>query len=178
MRWGILHVNLENFFSTDEKENLLKQLVTLPNDKTNTLHHYSADVSKTSFPWVSILHRLSPFINLLWGFKEEDLYLHGGFVINYNINGNKNLVCHTDDSDITINFCMRSLEVEGNDILFHGKKSTKVYKPDNWGGEHSVQPKSEWALIHEGSHQHETMPIKSGQRLNVVLWFKRRKIIN
>jgi len=172
IKWGILQLNYSDVIGEEECQSLLDEFCTLKNDKTNTLHYFSVDVTKTTFPWVKILQKCEPFLDLLWGIPPGTLKLHGGFVINYSSYMNKSLQLHTDDSDITINLCLQT-DCEGTQVRFHGHRSTKIYKPDYWAGEVDITPQKLWALVHEGQHQHETLPVQSGERWNVVLWFKK-----
>lgn len=175
IQWGLVHIDLAGLFSQEEVDSFLLNFQKLRNDHTNTLHGYSVDVHKSSFPHAKVLAFCEPWIKSVWEIPEESLHLHGGFIIKYGAGGDSNLKLHVDDSDITINFCLFEEECEGSQIRYYGKMATAISKPQvDIHRNILIQPRAKWALIHLGSHQHETMPIIKGIRWNVVLWYKKK----
>jgi len=173
IQWGIAHIDLQSIVSTDEVDSLINEFQKLQNDHTNTLHRYSVDVTKSSFPHKKIFTFCTPWISTLWKIEPTNLKFHGGFIIHYGEGTNDSLKLHTDDSDITINFCLYA-NCEGSQVHFFGKKPTAIMQPQfDLDRTIHIQTHSRWALIHLGSHQHETTPIIEGDRWNVVLWYKK-----
>ena len=91
----------------------------------------------------------------------------------------KALKLHVDDSLITINLCLGVEGFAGSELLFTGHQPTCL--PAITRAQHSlrlpathefeVMPRAGHALIHFGRHPHRTVPIRSGERDNWVLWY-------
>lgn len=89
-------------------------------------------------------------------FKQKHPELFASFAITYN-QGHKGLNLHVDDSTYTVNFCLSNSAI-GNQVVFN---------------EHlEVDPIEDYALIHSGKLPHSTNPLKEGERVNIILWFK------
>jgi hypothetical protein len=112
----------------------------------------------------------------------DEIRLDDAFCIHYNTDqADTSGAKHTDPSDITVNMCLeKSDDTEGSHVLFHGTKSlTNVPEASSSNsspppGTFLVRQDAGYATIHWGDHLHETMPLKSGRRTNVVLtfWYK------
>ncbi|GKY99295.1 hypothetical protein MPSEU_000884600 [Mayamaea pseudoterrestris] len=90
---------------------------------------------------------------------------------------------HTDPSDITINICLeRTPDTTGSNVLFYGTKSLVVTDGKDLAAlpasdidekplPHTFLVKQEqgMATIHWGDHLHETTPLFSGKRTNIIM---------
>eukprot|EP00931_Biecheleriopsis_adriatica_P110400 TRINITY_DN84671_c0_g1_i1.p1 TRINITY_DN84671_c0_g1~~TRINITY_DN84671_c0_g1_i1.p1 ORF type:complete len:255 (+),score=56.90 TRINITY_DN84671_c0_g1_i1:46-810(+) len=143
----------------------------------NTLHRYSTDISRTPFPSHRILEAFRPTLLADFSLTPERLYLHAAFFIHYGSERNIELRRHRDHSLLTINICLRVEQLQGCDVRF--------FDPMGLGGEKArgeglkgcsvlATVPAGWALLHWGEQEHETLPIKAGERWSVILWFKER----
>jgi hypothetical protein len=84
---------------------------------------------------------------------------------------------HTDPSDITLNICLeKTPDTTGSHVLFHGTKKLVVEKePANFDDDEPlpnkflVKQEQLYVTIHWGDHLHETTPLFSGKRTNIVM---------
>jgi len=121
---------------------------------------------------------------------QKDLRLDDAFCIHYNTT-QSDTTCgrHMDPSDITVNLCLESEDVVGSEVLFYGSQNLCLV--DNGANEEKkdgeeneqkvddatsdfqflVEQEAGFATIHFGGHAHETMPLKSGNRTNIVFTY-------
>mmetsp|Transcript_323 Transcript_323/g.271 ORF Transcript_323/g.271 Transcript_323/m.271 type:complete len:228 (-) Transcript_323:47-730(-) len=168
-RNDIIHMSLEDTINSEARLKYLKKIQYKYNalcsyvPGMNSLHKNSLDVSLVQIPLKEIKQACTDIIMQQFERDINKMRLYGGFVINYGdkYSSNKKLTKHKDDSSITINYCLKS-ECEGNEVLFYKTSRHRI----------PVVAKSGWVVIHDGDYVHETMPIESGLRWNIVLWFK------
>lgn len=168
-RNDIIHMSLEDTINTESRLKYLKKIQYKYNKLCqyvpgmNSLHKHSLDVSLVTIPLKEIKQSCADIIMQQFDRDINKMRLYGGFIINYGdkYSSNRKLTKHKDDSSITINYCLKS-ECTGNEVLFYKTSRHRI----------PVIAKSGWAIIHDGDYVHETMPIESGQRWNIVLWFK------
>lgn len=91
-----------------------------------------------------------------YDFSNKEPTYHGGFAITYN-QGHKGLSLHKDDSQYTVNFCL-SNKSEGNEVIFLSTIQVEMLE--------------DYACIHPGGIPHQTEELKSGERANIILWYK------
>ncbi|WP_372367100.1 prolyl hydroxylase family protein [Candidatus Uabimicrobium sp. HlEnr_7] len=95
---------------------------------------------------------------------------HHSFTVEYAVEKDVSLDFHVDASDVTVNICLGN-EFEGGDLYFGGircafcqetspKKAEEIY----------VRHQPGHAILHRGKHRHSAQDIKSGERLNMILW--------
>ena len=89
-------------------------------------------------------------------FKRAEPELFASFAITYNT-GHKGLSLHTDDSIYTVNFCLLN-SAQGNEVVFNEMTT--------------IEAVEDYTLIHSGNVPHYTNELVSGERVNIVLWFK------
>mmetsp|Transcript_29732 Transcript_29732/g.41846 ORF Transcript_29732/g.41846 Transcript_29732/m.41846 type:complete len:197 (+) Transcript_29732:26-616(+) len=75
---------------------------------------------------------------------------------------------HVDDSDITLNYCIGK-NFSGSLLKFYGEDKTTKQVVDC-----PQKPRS--GYMHKGSNWHEVLPIESGERFNVILWCRFKKL--
>jgi len=99
------------------------------------------------------------------GFKS----VHG-FVMRYKVGEDLSLAEHFDDSDFTFNICLGTDEFTGAELYFKAKvqRPEGPYEDKLVNYEHSPGV----GVIHRGEIAHGVHPLKSGERLNLIVWCK------
>eukprot|EP01126_Amoeba_proteus_P065782 TRINITY_DN9409_c0_g1_i2.p1 TRINITY_DN9409_c0_g1~~TRINITY_DN9409_c0_g1_i2.p1 ORF type:complete len:240 (-),score=34.75 TRINITY_DN9409_c0_g1_i2:160-879(-) len=162
-----------NIFSEKFRIDLLEEVKAfqragLPLVQPNTLNRYGTVLSDLG---MEVFHDL--FINLKNLFSEifpvETRIIDSvhPFVVQYKQEEQKSLGFHYDDSEFTLNLCLGSA-FTGGDLYFHGLRDDEVTQDENYV--HSHVPGQ--ALLHLGRHRHGAMPITSGERYNLIIWFR------
>jgi hypothetical protein len=107
--------------------------------------------------------------------NEGEIKLDDAFCIHYNMNQiDTSGAKHIDPSDITINICVdKSDDCQGSQVLFYGTKPLfGVTNTENkYPSKFLVNQEMGYATIHWGDHPHETLPLKSGYRTNIILTY-------
>lgn len=144
-----------------DKQNLIDTIIKSQNLQINSMHKYSYDNPLPLEQIHSLNNTLFPFIR---EFYEMYNHLHtnyySGFSIYYDKFHNKKLDIHTDDSLYTMNLCLKNT-AEDNEIVF------------DLGNKYITMPiKEDYMLIHLGNTPHFTNEISTGERINIIMWFK------
>lgn len=84
------------------------------------------------------------------------------FTIEYDATKQRRLTRHRDSSDITLNVCLDGV-FTGGSIVFCGPG----------GGRTEVEQRVGRGFVHLGALEHRAVPITSGTRRNLVLWWRR-----
>lgn len=118
---------------------------------------YLAPIAMTLFP------------ELAW---PGDISHHYSFVVRYREGEDVDLAEHSDASVVSINICL------GKRFTASGLKF-QPYKPLlNFGTQETYETKVGGViplqlgqtLIHRGQHRHEALPLKTGERINLLFW--------
>ena len=143
-----------------EKENLIKSINNMSNAEINSMHKWSFEnplnrqkcneLNELIYPFVREYHKL---------FNRKYPEYFCGFSIVYN-NAQKKLDLHTDDSFYTVNMCLKNT-VTDNEVVFLIKNR-----------EIAIPCKEDHMIIHLGDVPHYTKKLSSGNRTNIVMWFK------
>jgi hypothetical protein len=170
-----------------------------------SMHNYGSDIHPRCPRLLSeIGTQLEPIFDLLFVSGTEaqtvppadarptHLALHSGHAIRYGKGGGMRetaLKLHVDDSLVTATLCLRSLDLDGTDLVFHGAQRLEwpalakmqakfaatqaVHGVHVDRGEHQikVKPTRGHALLHRGKHPHRTIPVVGGERISWVLWW-------
>lgn len=148
----------------------------------NSMSKYGSSDTMTTDEYNYIMRTLRPFIDEYFRDNNyEPYYFHrlklvGQFCVHYSQSTDKKLDIHTDDSDITINICLKNTFAPNtstinftttNDALFSTKKNNLT----------SISLEKGDILIHKGSHEHYVTNINNqqGERCNLILWLKFEK---
>jgi hypothetical protein len=174
-----------------------------------SMHNYGTDVYTRCPQLLSdIGAQLEPIFDLLYLSGEEaaaappsdarpsGLVLHSGHAIRYGKGGGRRetaLKLHVDDSLVTATLCLRSVDLDGTELVFHGmqrlpwpviggvqaKFAALQAAHGVWvdRDEHQLQikPTRGHALLHRGRHPHRTLPIAGGERISWVLWWHKKE---
>lgn len=134
-----------------------------------------------SFPFEAILvdSPITAALAKYFGIRSMDeLRLDDAFCIQYHSRqADTSGARHTDPSDITLNLCLeKSPDTTGSHVLFHGIKSLDLQDGSVDSDDQEPLPKKflvkqeqGFATIHWGDHLHETTPLFSGKRTNIVM---------
>jgi predicted 2-oxoglutarate/Fe(II)-dependent dioxygenase YbiX len=122
-------------------------------------------------------HIVKPMSKVLYPAFGESLDYFYGFVNEYvpleeakKDSGRNALRTHTDDSEVTLNINL-GLEFEGGDLIFSGQRGTTSENKENI----QVKPVMGSAILHIGQHLHSVLPVTSGKRYSLILWFRSSK---
>eukprot|EP00747_Dinoflagellata_sp_TGD_P030600 gnl/TRDRNA2_/TRDRNA2_134746_c0_seq1.p1 gnl/TRDRNA2_/TRDRNA2_134746_c0~~gnl/TRDRNA2_/TRDRNA2_134746_c0_seq1.p1 ORF type:complete len:298 (-),score=48.59 gnl/TRDRNA2_/TRDRNA2_134746_c0_seq1:59-952(-) len=90
---------------------------------------------------------------------------HHCFIVRYKADQDVGLDMHEDDSDVTLNVCIGK-EFTGATLSFCGRRSEMVHRSYQGTYHH----KKGRAVIHLGRQRHGADNIKTGERVNFILW--------
>ena len=142
---------------------------------------YRNILDEADFPFEAILvnSKIAASIVKYFGVGSMDeLRLDDAFCIQYNERqADTSGARHTDPSDITLNICLeKTPDTTGSHVLFHGtkclvarKELTDLDDQEPLPSKFLVKQEQGYATIHWGDHLHETTPLFSGQRTNIVV---------
>jgi len=92
-----------------------------------------------------------------------------GFVATYGDGLDRDLGFHVDDSEVTLNLCLRH-DSDGGQVVFQGRRcGAHRQTPHSPEEEVGVILAPGDALIHAGAHRHLVAPV-SGERRNLIVW--------
>ena len=122
--------------------------------------------------WLRTQH-LSPLCARLFPeVGEGRMDQHHGFVVDYQMGGDRDLGFHVDDAEVTLNLCLGG-GFEGGELYFEGRRC---------GGHRQMQAREHErvsyvhqpgvGILHAGKHRHGAWPIHSGRRQNLILWLR------
>jgi len=150
----------------------------IPTRRPNGMNRYGTILSDGSFS--SMLHALvADYIRPLAQtiFPEytsragNDMSNSFAFTIRYKHGEDLHLSAHRDASVATLNLCLGRKSFDGSQLSF--KPFQSIYGlPQEVEHEKDRQMRFTpgLAVIHRGQHQHEALPLSSGERINLVVW--------
>jgi len=93
------------------------------------------------------------------------------FTVKYETGGDLILDPHMDQSQLTLNTHIGGIH-KGSRVKFNGV----LHDSNSLQNEHiEVEQKPGMSLLHVGQHWHESTPLESGERYNLIFWFRSRK---
>ncbi|CEL93721.1 unnamed protein product [Vitrella brassicaformis CCMP3155] len=144
---------------------------TLPNGLTNYGYTLSqVDELQQLLP-SSLLHSLTEdLIGCLFdGGKEGyDPIDHHSYAIRYRVGEDTNLKMHQDDSDYTLNVCLRNTGRGGHLVFLEGRHDDTP-RVDHQAS-HSYVHREGWEVLHRGDFWHSVRTLNAGERVNIVVW--------
>ena len=75
---------------------------------------------------------------------------------------------HRDSSVATLNACLGYENFTGGDVLFRADDAGGFGQ--NSKGTGSIKMRPGLAVLHKGQHRHAALPLKSGRRVNLIVW--------
>lgn len=143
----------------------------LPVKRPNSMNNYGMILNDVGFEGMaSALQRdhLAPIAKHLWGGAQgASLDVHHTFVVRYEAKPGRDfgLDMHTDDSDVTFNVCLGK-EFEGGELAVCGVMRSAAHR--RLAG---VLPHAKGrCLVHLGSQRHGAQDVRSGERVNLIVW--------
>lgn len=100
------------------------------------------------------------------------------FCICYSNSKNLNLSKHVDDSDITINICLKNSFSNNKSTMLEFHEINKSLYSEHSFESFYVMMESLDILIHNGKCPHETLHIvdsDTSERINLIIWLKYQK---
>ncbi len=116
---------------------------------------------------------ITPLSTLVYGDTGgSELDAHHGFIVEYEMSGDRKLDLHVDDSEVTLNLSLGEV-FTGGGLEFAGARCSyhQGTEPDLKAGEvFKVEHSTGHAYLHRGKHRHQATPITAGHRLNLIVW--------
>lgn len=141
----------------------------LPISRPNSMNNYGIIVNHIGLqPVISTLQRtvLQPLADLLYPEQAAGGFDgHHSFMVRYRAEEDLGLDMHTDDSDVTFNFCL-GRNFTGAALTLCGDSRT----PDHRQFAHSYTHVRGRALVHLGSRRHGADNIHTGERNSLIVW--------
>jgi hypothetical protein len=200
LRYGLCQVPIPSTLDAQKWAQELSQVtpLILAGEGDGEYAFYRNILEEPDFPFDSILSESSDIgQTILQHFplqRLDELRLDDAFCVHYNMTQDDTSGAkHTDPSDITVNMCLQKTpDAQGSQVLFYGTKqlqllegccsgsgttdnheddapssTSKVTAPELF----LVSQEPGYATIHFGDHPHETMPLTSGTRTNIVMTY-------
>eukprot|EP01112_Ceratiomyxa_fruticulosa_P006972 TRINITY_DN1794_c0_g1_i1.p1 TRINITY_DN1794_c0_g1~~TRINITY_DN1794_c0_g1_i1.p1 ORF type:complete len:366 (-),score=67.43 TRINITY_DN1794_c0_g1_i1:97-1194(-) len=146
----------------------------LPVNRPNTMNRYGAILDDMGFEQFFTDLReqyVKHFAAILYPhYGGASLDSHHAFIVQYKLTGDKKLNFHYDDSEVTINACLGK-EFTGGSLYFSGL----LEDPETHTENYECQMKKGLSLFHIGHHRHGANNILSGERYNLIVWFRSSK---
>ena len=175
LRYG-LSIFPSDFVFGEKSKEILNQIYNKSLKKMelspNSMHKYGAENVITDEQLNLIKSNMLPYIYEVFGIDlTKKCKLYTNFSVHYGKDFDKELKEHVDDSDITINICLKNnLNLTGlqfnstPDTLFSCKHNKMI----------QIDIKEGDILIHSGKQPHEVIKqnIIDGERVNLILWLK------
>jgi len=143
----------------------------LPLVQPNTMNHYGLVLREFGFDqlWQSLLEvYLRPLYSCLYPELGPHLDDHHTFIVQYSEGEQNSLGFHYDDAEVTVNLCLGKV-FTGGDLYFRGLLShPRSLEEENYLYHHQQGQ----AVFHKGEHRHGALPIKSGSRYNLIIWYR------
>eukprot|EP00928_Gymnodinium_smaydae_P045724 TRINITY_DN30439_c0_g1_i1.p1 TRINITY_DN30439_c0_g1~~TRINITY_DN30439_c0_g1_i1.p1 ORF type:complete len:539 (+),score=120.04 TRINITY_DN30439_c0_g1_i1:116-1618(+) len=137
-------------------------------DRPNGMNRYGIVLNQLGLePLITALQQeqLLPLQRALFpedGVAADD---HHCFIVRYRAGEDVGLDMHEDDSDVTLNVCLGK-EFEAATLSFCGLSADI----DHRKLKHTYAHRKGRAVVHLGRHRHGADDIKSGERVNFILW--------
>jgi len=141
----------------------------LPIMRPNSMNNYGVILSEVGFSpfFDSLLPYMNKFSSLFYPEEGQNLDSHHPFIVQYRPSEDLALDFHYDDSEVTINLCLGKT-FTGGSLYFKGVLDDPSSHEENFIFEHIPGR----ALLHIGKHRHGANPITSGERFNLIVWFR------
>lgn len=144
-------------FTRAQTRRLLRQFSKLPQVAPNSMNRYGRRIDGWAAQrWVDrlIATHVAPIAKRCYGVKlrKRD---HYAFLVEYQPKKQRSLATHVDSSVVTLNVCL-GYQFSGGAVAF--ENGLRV--------EHAVGR----GLIHHGQLAHKALPLKTGKRVNLIVW--------
>ena len=179
LRYGLAIFEGSKVLGDEYQETIAQLYQTSINKLTkspNSMHKYGSENVINSDTLNKLLFQLTPFIQEYYGLDlTKDLQLFYDFTVHYGKTLDHELKEHIDDSDITINICLRN-DFKNTGLIFTQTINTLFSKKSNKSIEVNMNPGD--ILIHSGKQPHQVISYQEDfqdstkERVNLILWLK------
>lgn len=141
----------------------------LPSSFPNTMNNYGVildDLGLTDMVAQVRIQLIVPLAKHLFPRSGgATLDQHHAFCVEYSMSTERELGFHYDASDVTLNVCLGET-FTGGELFFRGLLEDESTHGENFVYNHVVGR----AVLHIGRHRHGALELKSGRRLNLIVW--------
>jgi len=112
-----------------------------------------------------------------WLMTEIDAEEHYAFTVRYEPSGDTELAKHGDASVVTLNLCLGRDGWEGGELRFYEDGMSGHYAlphGNESAGGGDIKFSTGMAVMHRGQHKHQALPLRMGERTNVIIWLMGR----
>lgn len=177
---GIVIFNGEIIFGQDTQsiiDKIYKNSISKIGKSPNNLYKYGAENVIESAELIKLVNEIFPFVIEYFGFEPtKKLLLYADFSVHYGKHMDTKLEEHKDDSDITVNICLRN-NLDSSIIRFSRSVDTIFSKSGL--KQTFINFKPNQIISHLDYQLHEVLLLDKddqdktdGHRVNLILWFK------
>lgn len=146
----------------------------LPVIRPNSMNNYGLILNEIGYDkfLTELCQRyVIPLVKKLFPPEYAQLDSHHAFIVQYKLTEDKDLNFHYDDSEITLNVCLGK-DFIGGDLFFQGHVDDESTHEEDFRYQH----RRGRAVLHIGKHYHGAYPIVSGERYNIIIWYRNSQI--
>ena len=140
----------------------------IPHERPNSMNKHGILLDEIGFQDFMNQFRVNfiqPWARKLFKIPDLELDSHKAFVVKYALDEDTELSSHFDNSEITLNVAL-SENYEGGELVFNDVNPGTGSIRSRFGFEHEYCH----GVLHLGSHNHQALPITSGERWNLIFW--------
>ncbi|XP_062943059.1 2-oxoglutarate and iron-dependent oxygenase domain-containing protein 2 isoform X1 [Cynocephalus volans] len=150
----------------------------MPKGRPNTMNNYGVLLHELGLdePLVTPLRErfLQPLMALLYpDCGGGCLDSHRAFVVKYALGQDRELGCHYDNAELTLNVALGKA-FTGGALYFGGLFQAPAALTEPLEVEHVVG----WGILHRGGQLHGARPLGTGERWNLVVWLRASAVRN
>ncbi|XP_005989018.1 2-oxoglutarate and iron-dependent oxygenase domain-containing protein 2 isoform X2 [Latimeria chalumnae] len=150
----------------------------MPRSRPNTMNNFGIQLNELGFDETFITplreNYLQPITSLLFpDYGGKCLDSHKVFVVKYALHEDLSLSYHYDNAEVTLNVSLGKQFTEGN-LYFGDVRQVPISETECVEVEHQVTQ----GLLHQGGQLHGALPIKSGERWNLIVWMRSSAVRN
>ncbi|XP_036597918.1 LOW QUALITY PROTEIN: 2-oxoglutarate and iron-dependent oxygenase domain-containing protein 2 [Trichosurus vulpecula] len=158
---------LENFEQSD-----------MPKGRPNTMNSHGVLLDEMGLDKPLVIPLRERYLQPLTALLYPDcgggrLDSHRAFVVKYSINEDRDLSCHYDNAEVTLNVSLNKNFSEGN--LYFGDFHQVL---SNEGQYVEVPNVLGHGILHRGGQLHGALPLESGERWNLIIWMRASSVRN
>ena len=140
----------------------------LPCPRPNSMNNYGLILNSIGLegPFTRLQRDVLQIVSAaLYPEEGTSLDTHHTFLVQYKPGEDLGLDMHTDDSDVTFNICL-GRQFEGANLEFCGKFGAEGHRKHTYTHAHVRGG----CVVHVGRQRHGARCIKSGERVNLIIW--------
>lgn len=141
----------------------------LPSSQPNSMNNYGVILDDLGLTPTMAQLRTQLIVPLAKYLYPNDggatLDAHHAFCVEYSMSTDKGLGFHHDASHVTLNVCLGQ-QFTGGELFFQGLLDDESTHGEMFVYNHVVGR----GVLHVGKHRHGAMELKSGRRVNLIVW--------